>query len=107
MAGATDVFLAGCLPQVASRSPNWTAIVALCAIYVIVGLTGHDPWKQDETYVTSIVNHISKTEDWIVPHSAGRPFLEKPPLYYLVAEEFSDALAPWLPLHDGARLSNL
>ncbi|HET9320947.1 MAG TPA: hypothetical protein VFO27_14265 [Bryobacteraceae bacterium] len=76
------------------------------AIYVFPGLVGHDPWKQDETYVTSIVAHLERTHDWIVPRSAGLPFLEKPPLYFAVGEVATDLFQPWLPVHDAARLAN-
>ncbi len=60
-------------------------VFLLAVLYVVPGLVGHDPWKQDETYATSIVHHIAQTGDWVVPTSAGQPFIEKPPLYYLVA----------------------
>ena len=58
-----------------------SAVVAVVLLYVLVGLVGHDPWKQDDTYVTSIISHIDHTEDRVVLQSAGRPFMEKPPLY--------------------------
>src|SRR5438128_7973522 len=89
------------------RAGRWLLLLLLSLIYLLPGLVGHDPWKQDETYVTSIIYHLAQTEDWIVPHSAGVPFVEKPPLYFLVAEEAADLLAPWLPLHDAARLVNV
>src|SRR5438128_1958173 len=50
---------------------------------------------------------LVQAEDWIGPHSAGVPFVEKPPLYFLVAEEAADLLAPWLPLHDAARRTSV
>ena len=88
------------------RRVERAAIIAVVLVYVVVGLIGHDPWKQDETYATSIIHHMDQTEDWVVPQSAGRPFMEKPPLYFLVAEETVDVF-DWLPLHDAARLSNV
>ena len=81
-------------------------VVVLAIAYVLPGLVGHDPWKQDETYITSIIDHLRHTDDWVVPHSAGLPFLEKPPLYFLVAAESADIFSPWLEAHDGARLAN-
>jgi 4-amino-4-deoxy-L-arabinose transferase-like glycosyltransferase len=83
-----------------------TAIIAVAVLYVLFGLVGHDPWKQDETYVTSIIQNIDRSDDWVVPRSAGRPFMEKPPLYFVVAEETADLFDEWLPLHDAARLSD-
>ena len=81
-------------------------LVLLATVYIFAGLTGHDPWKQDETYVTSIVAHLQRTHDWVVPRSAGLPFLEKPPLYFAVAELSVDLFDGLLPLHDAARLAN-
>jgi len=54
----------------------------LVVAYLLPGLIGHDPWKQDETYVFSIVHHLLQGGDWVVPQLAGEPFMEKPPLYY-------------------------
>src|SRR5437870_2014062 len=88
---------------------RWTRLVVLIVVvaYLVSGLIGHDPWKQDETYVASIIHHIYESEDWVVPVSAGQSFMENPPLYFVVAEETADLLERWLPIHDGARLSNL
>ncbi|HEV7616509.1 MAG TPA: glycosyl transferase [Burkholderiaceae bacterium] len=73
--------------------------------YLMPGLVGHDPWKQDETYIFGIIHHLLDTDDWVVPTLAGEPFMEKPPLYYWVAAGFAWLFSPWLPLHDGARLA--
>jgi len=87
---------------------RWTLplIVVLCAAFLLPGLVGHDPWKQDETYIVDIVYRLLQTGDWIVPNLAGQPFMEKPPLYYVTAALFARAFSPWLPLYDGARLAN-
>ena len=77
----------------------------LLVAYLLPGLIGHDPWKQDETYVFSIVHHLLQGGDWVVPRMAGEPFMEKPPLYYWVAALLARAFSPWLPLYDGARLA--
>ncbi len=92
-----------------ARATRWPAIwlALLCIAYVFPGLVGHDPWKQDETYVTSIIHHMAETQDWVIPTNAGQPFMEKPPLYFVVAQQTAELLAPWFPMHDGARLSNV
>jgi 4-amino-4-deoxy-L-arabinose transferase-like glycosyltransferase len=77
----------------------------IVVVYLLPGLVGHDPWKQDETYIFGIIHHLLDTGDWVVPTLAGEPFMEKPPLYYWVAAGFSWLFSPWLPLHDGARLA--
>jgi 4-amino-4-deoxy-L-arabinose transferase-like glycosyltransferase len=88
----------------------WTsgriAFLFLVVTYLLPGLIGHDPWKQDETYIFGIIQHLLESGDWVVPTVAGEPFMEKPPLYYWVAAAFSTLFSPWLPLHDGARLAS-
>jgi 4-amino-4-deoxy-L-arabinose transferase-like glycosyltransferase len=78
----------------------------LCAVWLLVGLIGHDPWKPDEAYSFGLVYHILQSGDWLVPTLAGDPFLEKPPLFYWTAAIFAKASASFLPLHDGARLAS-
>lgn len=90
---------------VASSSiPLWLLILLVVA-WIPPGLVGHDPWKPDEAYSFGIVYHILQTGNWIVPTLAGEPFMEKPPLFYVTAALFAQALSPWLPLHDGAHLA--
>lgn len=108
--GSGDVHLAAGLGarlrQVSGRLDwSWLALLAMVATYLLPGLIGHDPWKQDETYIFGIIHHLIESGDWIVPTMAGEPFMEKPPLYYWVAALFAQGLSPWLALHDGARLA--
>lgn len=91
-------------PGALDRATLWLTI-GLCAAFLLPGLIGHDPWKQDETYIFGIVYRLLQTGDWVVPNLAGQPFMEKPPLYYLTAAFFARAFSPWLPLFDGARLA--
>lgn len=77
----------------------------LLTLYLLSGIIGHDPWKQDEAYTFGMVLNILETGDWIVPTLAGQPFMEKPPLFYIVAAFMANAFSPWLALHDGARLA--
>ena len=77
----------------------------LCAVWLLTGLIGHDPWKPDEAYSFGLVYHILKNGDWLVPTLAGDVFLERPPLYYWTAAIFAKMFSPVLPLHDGARLA--
>jgi 4-amino-4-deoxy-L-arabinose transferase-like glycosyltransferase len=84
---------------------TWT-FVCFVLLYALPGLIGHEPWKQDETYIAEIVRGMSATGDLVVPTMAGETFMEKPPLYYWVAAAFAKCLAPVLPLGDGARLAS-
>jgi 4-amino-4-deoxy-L-arabinose transferase-like glycosyltransferase len=81
-------------------------VTTLAAVYVLFGLVGHDPWKQDETYLFGIIYNMLHTADWVVPMNAGEPFMEKPPLYDWIASTLAYTLQKWLPLHDGARLAS-
>ncbi len=81
-------------------------LAILMVLYVVPGLVGHDPWKQDETYVFGIIYSMLQSGDWTVPMVAGEPFMEKPPLYYWVALLFAKLLSPPLALHDAARLAS-
>lgn len=87
------------------RNLSATTFLMLLVVYLLPGLIGHDPWKQDETYIFGMVDHLLRSGDWVVPTMAGEPFMEKPPLYYWVAAAFARICSPWLPLHDGARLA--
>ncbi|MBI1397230.1 MAG: hypothetical protein GC151_14755 [Betaproteobacteria bacterium] len=97
---------AGALPHARSDRTYILAAIAFATVYALAGLVGHDPWKQDEAYVFGGIYHILQTGDWVVPHVAGEPFMEKPPLYHLVAAALAHVFSPWLTLHDGARLAS-
>ncbi len=77
----------------------------LCAVWLLTGLIGHDPWKPDEAYSFGLVYHILKSGDWLVPTLAGDVYMERPPLFYWTAAIFAKVFAAFLPLHDGARLA--
>jgi 4-amino-4-deoxy-L-arabinose transferase-like glycosyltransferase len=42
----------------------------------------HGIWRPDEPQVAGICAEAARTRDFVVPRLNGRPFLEKPPLYY-------------------------
>ena len=72
----------------------------------MAGITGHDPWKQDETYSFGIIYNFYQAHTWLVPTNVDLPFVEKPPLYYWTAAILCRMLAGKLPLHDAARLAS-
>ncbi|KWE26328.1 glycosyl transferase [Burkholderia cepacia] len=84
----------------------WLFVAALICAYVLPGVLGHDPWKQDETYTFGIIQHMLETGDFVVPTNAGLPFMEKPPLYAWVATSLAWLLQRVMPLHDAARLAS-
>ncbi|WP_449405938.1 ArnT family glycosyltransferase, partial [Massilia phosphatilytica] len=83
---------------------TWTFVILL-GLYVLPGLVGHEPWKQDETYIADVVSNMLATGDAVVPRMAGEAFMEKPPLFYWVAGALATLTSPVLPLADGARLA--
>lgn len=63
-------------------TPWWA--VAACLMVSFAGLMDHDLWTPDEPREAAIALHAALSGDYIVPHLAGEPFVEKPPLYYAV-----------------------
>ncbi|MEQ5128287.1 hypothetical protein ABN225_15920 [Providencia alcalifaciens] len=76
-------------------------------IYLLPGIYGHSPWKQDENYSFGIIQTMYETGNWLVPTNAGEPFMEKPPFYYWTATIFSHLLSGVMPLYDAARSASL
>lgn len=82
------------------------AIAGLLAAWIALGLFGHDPWKPDEAYTFGVVYEALKKGDWLVPTLAGRPFMEKPPLFFWTAAGLAKAFGLVLALPDAARLAS-
>ncbi|WP_210504941.1 ArnT family glycosyltransferase, partial [Pantoea ananatis] len=78
-------------------------LVFIC--WLLPGLFGHEPWKPDEAYTFGLIRHIAQTGDWVVPTLAGEPFMEKPPLYFIVASFFLRLFSPLLGEPDAARMA--
>ena len=79
--------------------------VLLVVGWIFPGLLGHEPWKPDEAYTFGVVYDYLQGGRWLVPTLAGEPFLDKPPLFYLLAAACAWLASPVLELHDGARLA--
>ena len=81
-------------------------LILLCAIWLCMGLVGHEPWKQDEPQGISLVKSMLDDGNLIAPLAAGQTVIDNPPLYYLSAAGFAKLLTPLLPMHDAARLAS-
>lgn len=81
-------------------------LLILCAIWIMLGLTGHAPWKPLESSSITIVKGMLHGGSLIAPLAAGESTLETPPLYYLTATASAKLFSPVLSMHDGARLIN-
>ncbi len=79
--------------------------LVIFACWLLPGLVGHEPWKPDEAYTFGLIRHIAQSGDWVVPTLAGEPFMEKPPLYFVVASFFLRLFSPALGEPDAARLT--
>lgn len=74
----------------------WTAVAAL--ILFGLGLGNHELWDYFEPYVAGIVREMATTGDWIVPTLNGHPYLEKPPLFYVLGAlvcRATGSFEPW------------
>jgi 4-amino-4-deoxy-L-arabinose transferase-like glycosyltransferase len=49
------------------------------------GLAGRDLWDPDEPRTAVVTQGIVRSGEWAVLQQGGRPYLEKPPLYYWLA----------------------
>ncbi len=62
-------------------------IFCLVAVLAVgfTGIQGHDLWTPDEPRVAAVSLEMAETNNFIIPHLAGEPFIEKPPLYFATA----------------------
>lgn len=80
-------------------------LILLCAIWVLLGLIGHHPWKPEAESI-SIIHGLFNHGNVLLLHANSDQQLSHPPLYYLVAAGFAKLFNGWLSIHDAARLSN-
>lgn len=78
----------------------------LFVLYYVAGVFGRHPWKADEPYSFGMVWSMVSRGQWLVPHVANEPFVEKPPLVYWLGALFAKLL-PGLAPHESSRLAVL
>ncbi len=86
--------------------PRGAVLIILCALYILPGLVGHDPWKGDDITHFGVVYSILEGGGWMPPRLAGEVWLDSPPLYHWVAAVLAKVFGLILPLHDAARLTS-
>lgn len=59
-------------------------VIILCVLISFAGICTHGLWTPDEPREAAIMLEMSRTGEFLVPRLAGEPFVEKPPLYYIV-----------------------
>lgn len=86
--------------------PRGVVLIALCALYLLPGLIGHDPWKGDDATHFGVTYSMIEGGHWLLPNLAGEPWLDSPPLYHWTAALLGRLFGIMLPLHDAARLAS-
>ncbi|MCK5707271.1 MAG: glycosyltransferase family 39 protein [Candidatus Aureabacteria bacterium] len=61
-------------------SEKWLWI--LIVILTFSGIFDHDLWEPHEYREAGVAYEMAHNKNFIVPHLAGKPFVEKPPLFY-------------------------
>jgi 4-amino-4-deoxy-L-arabinose transferase-like glycosyltransferase len=67
------------------NTKTWILISLLAFILLAIPGINHGLWRPDEPRVAGTCSEMVRTGDFVVPHLNGKPFLEKPPLYYAAA----------------------
>lgn len=70
----------------AGKLPRW-GLVLLCALYVVPGLIGRDPWRIADAsdFGVSLTLAQGVLADWLVPHLGGDPAFDRGPLPFWLA----------------------
>ncbi len=86
--------------------PSGPVLIFFCALYLLPGLIGHDPWKNEDVTHFGVVLSLLEDGHWLAPQLAGEPWLTSPPLYYWTAAVSGKVFGLIMPLHDAARLAS-
>lgn len=84
------------------------AVVVLAGLYLLIGVTGHDPWKTEDAIHIGIAHGFATQDEWrqwLVPAVAGEAWPHTAPLYHWVAALLGQLLGGWLGFHAAARLA--
>jgi 4-amino-4-deoxy-L-arabinose transferase-like glycosyltransferase len=79
-------------------------LLILCAIWISLGLVGHEPWKPFESTSITIIQSMLTGKNLLDPIATGDSVINNPPLYYLSAALFAKLFSPILAIHDAARI---
>jgi len=77
-----------------SDNRNRIALISACIGICFLGIFGRSLWTPDEPRVAAISLEMSRSGDLVIPHLAGEPFIEKPPLYFAVAAGLIRTIGP-------------
>ncbi|MFO7972154.1 MAG: hypothetical protein R6U40_10435 [Desulfobacterales bacterium] len=65
------------------KNIHHTVLILLVTAVCFTGLFNHDLWTPDEPRVTAISLEMARSGNIVIPHLAGQPFIEKPPLIFI------------------------
>lgn len=87
----------------AGKLPRW-ALLALCALYVLPGFVGRDPWRTDDAAGFGVALTMARGgwADWLLPNIAGEPVVTEGPLPFWIGAAFARAL-PFVSEHSAVR----
>lgn len=97
-------FAASAYQNNSPRLPT-SVLIVLAAIYLLAGVTGHDPWKTEDAIHIGIAHGFLTQGNWLTPYIAGEPWPHTAPLYHWVAALMGKAFGGLLGFHDAARLA--
>ncbi len=87
------------------RAWKQLGLVLLCAVWVVLGLTGHDPWKTEDAVTFGLAVDVAHRGDVVLPLLVGEPRLDHGPLVPALAALTQKLFSPPLATHDAARIA--
>ena len=68
--------------KISRASTDWLLLAGFCGFLFFFGLAHFGLIGADEPRYAQVAREMLARHDWITPTLAGKPWLEKPPLYY-------------------------
>jgi 4-amino-4-deoxy-L-arabinose transferase-like glycosyltransferase len=68
--------------RISRASADWLLLAGFCGFFFFFGLAFFGLIGADEPRYAQVAREMLARHDWITPTLGGRPWLEKPPLYY-------------------------
>ncbi|HTQ76876.1 MAG TPA: hypothetical protein VMI15_02530 [Burkholderiales bacterium] len=94
------------MPPRLALPPSPAVLVLIALAFVAPGLAGHDPWRAFDVITIEAAHQMQLSGDWVVPHIAGEPWLEDPPLFYWLALGTGKLFGGLIGFADAARLAS-
>jgi 4-amino-4-deoxy-L-arabinose transferase-like glycosyltransferase len=97
-------------PERARRSLDLLAILVFCGFFFLVGAQLVGLVGADEPRYAQVAREMLQRHDWVTPVLYGKPWLEKPPLYYwsaIIAYKGAGGVSDWAARMPSAILCSL